>query len=131
VNKSDYDFSFSGIKTAVNRYIRKHPETYADEIPDIVSGFQEAVVEVLSYKIIQAAMDTACKHIALVGGVAANNRLREKVTQDADRKGRMVHIPSLELCGDNAAMVAALGFHYLGQGKVSNLDDDVYSRSKT
>jgi N6-L-threonylcarbamoyladenine synthase len=130
LNKAEYDFSFSGIKTAVNRYIQSHPHTYTKEIPDIVSGFQEAVVEVLSFKIIQAAMEKKCKHIAIVGGVAANSRLREKVTQDAGRNKRILHIPSLELCGDNAAMIAALGYHYLRTGRVSKLDDDVYSRAK-
>ena len=130
LNKSDFDFSFSGIKTAVNRHIQMHPDTYETQIPDIVSGFQEAVVEVLSYKIIRAAFEKKCKHIALVGGVAANSRLRDKVTQEAGKQQLKTHIPSLELCGDNAAMIAALGYHYLKEGKVSKLSDDVYSRAK-
>jgi N6-L-threonylcarbamoyladenine synthase len=64
----------------------------------------------------------------MVGGVAANNRLREKIRHDAKSKGLAVHIPSVELCGDNAAMIAALGYHYLKNGVASELGDDVFSR---
>jgi len=63
-----------------------------------------------------------------VGGVAANRRLREKIRNDAGLKGMTVYIPSIKLCGDNAAMVAATGYHYLINGIVSGLSDDVYSR---
>lgn len=131
LDKSGFDFSFSGIKTSVKRYIQTHNKEYKQQIPDIVAGFQESVVDVLSYKIINAAIKNNCDHIALVGGVAANNRLREKVKQDADSKGIAVYIPSFQLCGDNAAMIAAVGYHYLIDGKISNMNDDVYSRTKT
>ena len=130
LTKSDFDFSFSGIKTAVNRYIQTHSESYHSQIPDIVAGFQEAVVDVLSFKIIQAAQVKKCKHIALVGGVAANGRLREKVSKAAEQKGIETHIPSIQLCGDNAAMIAAVGYHHLKKGEVSGWDDDVYSRKR-
>jgi len=128
LDKSDFDFSFSGIKTAVNRYIRNLGEEYKKIIPDIVASFQEAVVDVLSYKIINAAVEKKCKHIAIVGGVAANDRLRNKVKNDAESKAISVHIPSYHLCGDNAAMIAATGYHYLVNGKKSDINDDVYSR---
>ncbi len=128
IDKSEFDFSFSGIKTAVHRYIQKYEGAYRQQIPDIVASFQEAVVDVLSYKVIRAALEKGCRHIALVGGVAANSRLRQKVRHDAEPNGINVHIPSIALCGDNAAMVAAMGFHYLKAGIVSDLKDDVYSR---
>ena len=128
LDKSGFDFSFSGIKTAVNRYIIKNKNEYKKTIPDIVASFQEAVVDVLSYKIINAAMDKKCEHIAIVGGVAANDRLRNKVDNDAKSKGIVVHIPSYHLCGDNAAMIAATGYHYLLDEKKSAISDDVYSR---
>ncbi|MBW1867177.1 MAG: tRNA (adenosine(37)-N6)-threonylcarbamoyltransferase complex transferase subunit TsaD [Deltaproteobacteria bacterium] len=127
LDKSTFDFSFSGLKTAVNRYIQTHPG-YERQIPDIVAGFQSAAVDVLSYKLINAAVVRGCKHIAVAGGVAANSHLRKKVTEDAARHGLAVHIPSVELCGDNAAMIAAVGYHYLKEGRVSQLTDDVYSR---
>jgi len=128
IDKSTFDFSFSGLKTAVLRYIQNNKDTYQQQIPDIVAGFQEAVVDVLSYKIIHAALKKDCDHIAIVGGVAANSRLREKVRHDAKPEGMTVHIPSMALCGDNAAMIAAMGYHYLANGIVSGLSDDVYSR---
>lgn len=128
LDRSTFDFSFSGLKTAVRRYIQTHEDDYLQQIPDIVAGFQEAVTDVLSHKIVRAAMVKECGHIAVVGGVAANRRLREKIQYDAVRKGLTVHIPSVELCGDNAAMIAASGYHYLKNGVVSGLGDDVYSR---
>lgn len=128
IDKTQFDFSFSGVKTAVNRYIQTHADSYRSEIPDIVAGFQEAVVEVLSYKIIQAAIRKCCRHIAVVGGVAANKRLREKVRIDAGKKNITPHFPSLKYCGDNAAMIAAIGYHYLRDNITSSMDGDVYSR---
>lgn len=130
LDKSAFDFSFSGLKTAVNRYIQTHPDDYRDQTADIVAGFQEAVVEVLADKLIRAAKQRGCDHIAVAGGVAANSRLREKVAADADRNGLVLHIPAIDLCGDNAAMMAAVGYHHLKAGRRSRLDDDVYSRIK-
>ncbi len=130
LDKSVSDFSFSGLKTAVKRHIQIHKDDFTRQIPDIVAGFQEAVVDVLSYKVIHAAKTKRCDHIALVGGVAANSRLREKVRQDAALEDLTVHIPSVELCQDNAAMIAAIGYHYLVAGKVSGLADDVFSRAR-
>jgi len=129
LDKSDFDFSFSGIKTAVNRYIMSHEDQIKNQLPNIVAGFQEAVVDVLCYKAIHAAMRKGCDRIALVGGVAANSRLREKLKSDAWQKGIRVHIPSPHLCGDNAAMIAAMGYHYLKAGFVSDLQDDVFSKN--
>jgi N6-L-threonylcarbamoyladenine synthase len=130
LDNSTYDFSFSGIKSAVHRYIANHRDQIQEQIPDITAGFQEAVLDVLSDKAIRAAMEKGCDHIALVGGVAANSRLREKLTTDAARKGINVHIPSLELCGDNAAMIAGVGYHYLKAGIGAGLQDDVFSRGR-
>jgi N6-L-threonylcarbamoyladenine synthase len=128
LDRSRFDFSFSGLKTAVGRYIRDHSRVLAERIPDIAAGFQEAVVDVLAYKVIAAAVCRKCNRIALVGGVAANGRLREKVTLDARKKGISVYLPGHDLCGDNAAMIAAAGYHHLATGARSDFDDDVYSR---
>jgi N6-L-threonylcarbamoyladenine synthase len=130
LDKTQFDFSFSGIKTGVNRYIQTASLASTDRVADVAAGFQEAVVDVLSYKLLHAAKKKACTHAAIVGGVAANTRLRNKVMEEAAGKGVTVHIPALELCGDNAAMIAAVGFHYLCQGITSGLDSDVYSRSR-
>ena len=128
LDKSTFDFSFSGLKSAVRRHIQKNMDGYQEQIPDIAAGFQESVVDVLSFKVVHAALMKGCEHIAVVGGVAANNRLRERVRHEADLKGLTVHIPSIYLCSDNAAMIAATGYHYLIAGTVSGLCDDVYSR---
>ena len=128
LDRSGYDFSFSGLKTAVGRYVRDHSRDLAARIPDIAAGFQEAVVDVLADKVIEAAIYKNCSRIALVGGVAANGRLREKVTVDARKKGISVYLPGYDLCGDNAAMIAAAGYHHLANGARSDFDDDVYSR---
>ena len=130
LNKSDFDFSFSGIKTAVSLYVDKHQSDYKSRIADIAAGFQAAVVEVLAYKLINAALRKGCDHIAVVGGVAANSGLRHKVRSDAEDRGLKVHVPSVELCGDNAAMIAAVGYHYIKAGIDAKLTDDVFSRVK-
>ncbi len=128
LDKTEFDFSFSGLKTAVNRYIQTHPESYRDEIPDIAAGFQEAAVDVLSYKLIQAAADRNCTHIAIVGGVAANERLREKICRNAEKRKLRVHLPPKSLCGDNAAMIGAVAYWHLTRGEAAALNADVYSR---
>lgn len=130
LDKEQFNFSFSGIKSAVMRYVQTHPETCREDQAHIAAGFQAAVVDVLSYKIIRAAGEKGCRHLAVVGGVAANRGLRETVTRRAGEKSISVHIPSLDLCGDNAAMVAAVGYHRLKAGERSGMDDDVYSRVK-
>ncbi len=130
LDKSGFDFSFSGIKTGVSRYIELNQRRIKQQTPDIASGFQESVVDVLSYKLLNAADVKGCDHVSLVGGVAANSRLREKVMAAAQKKKKTVHIPPVALCGDNAAMIAAAGFHHLRQGHSSTLDSDVYSRIK-
>ena len=129
LDKASFDFSFSGIKTAVNRHIQQHPDLSRQEVSDIVASFQEAVVDVLCYKTIHAAQRKNCEHIALVGGVAANQRLRQKLCKDAQSAGLSVHIPSIEFCGDNAAMIAAVGYHYQEAGIGLGVRDDVFSRS--
>ena len=129
LDKSDFDFSFSGIKTAVSLHVGRHPINSKIDLADIAAGFQEAVIEVLAYKIINAALKKGCEHIAVVGGVAANSGLRHRVRRRAERQGLEVHIPSIQLCGDNAAMVAAAGYHYLNAGIRAKLNDDVFSKS--
>ena len=130
LDKSGFDFSFSGIKTGVGRYLERNHRRVKQQAPDIASGFQESVVDVLSYKLLNAADVKNCHHISLVGGVAANGRLREKILAEAQKVGITVHIPPVTLCGDNGAMIAAAGFHHLAQGRTSSLDSDVYSRVK-
>jgi N6-L-threonylcarbamoyladenine synthase len=129
IEKDSCDFSFSGIKTAVGRYLREHPDRSPVHVADIAAGFQEAVVDVLVHKLIQAGRMKGCRRVALAGGVAANSRLRERLRLDAAAEQMEVYLPSLQLCGDNAAMVAALGYRLLAAGKRGRRADDVFSRA--
>jgi len=130
LDKDAFQFSFSGLKTAVKRYIETHPD-YRDHLADIAAGFETAVVDILCYKLIRAAEEKNCREIAVVGGVAANASLRRRIAAEARNRGMALHLPDLDLCGDNAAMIAAAGYHYLADpdGPRGQLDDDVYSRS--
>jgi N6-L-threonylcarbamoyladenine synthase len=130
IDQPGFDFSFSGVKTAVGRYLAQHPGEERGSQADIAAGFQEAVVDVLVFKLMRAAREKGCSRVALAGGVAANSRLRERVRQAAAEAGCEACLPSIELCGDNAAMVAAAGYHLLASGRRSAPEDDVFSRSR-
>ncbi len=128
LDKDRFDFSFSGIKSAVARFAREHAGEIEALTPHVAAGFQEAVVDVLSFKLVQAAGAKDCGHLALAGGVAANRRLRQRVRERAEARGIAVHMPPVDYCGDNAAMIAAAGYHHLLAGRRGRLDGDVYSR---
>ena len=128
IDTQNFDFSFSGVKTAVGRYIAQHRGDDRGNVADIAASFQEAVVDVLVLKLMRAAREKGCARIALAGGVAANSRLRERTRQDAAAAGYDAYLPSLPLCGDNAAMVAAAGYHLLASGRRSEPEEDVFSR---
>lgn len=130
LNKAEFDFSFSGLKTAVSRYYQIHGPLDSDGIADIAASFQAAATDVLTVKLLKAADAQQCPRIAVVGGVAANLGLRAKIKREAARRNLEVFIPPVALCGDNAAMIALTGYHYLKSGKIAALDDDVYSRNR-
>jgi N6-L-threonylcarbamoyladenine synthase len=129
--KNSLDFSFSGLKTAVVNYVKAHPEPsegYPDGlIKDIVSSFQEAIIDVLVKKTLQAARDQGLKRIVLSGGVAANQRLRQKMKEEAIERKLKVYIPSPLFCTDNAAMVGVVGYEYLKRGIRSPLSLNAFS----
>lgn len=100
-----YDFSFSGLKTAVLYLIRKLPENYNKS--DLAASFQERVTNTLIKKIIQAAKDTNAKKIVIAGGVSANQTLRKKLKGSTNLP---VFMPDLKYCTDNAAMIASAGY---------------------
>jgi N6-L-threonylcarbamoyladenine synthase len=105
-----FDFSFSGLKTAVITRVRAHPD---DDVADLAASFQAAVVDVLARKLERAADEVGAKVVALGGGVAANRALRARVADDAERAGRQSFLPSRAFCTDNAAMIAAAGWYRL------------------
>ncbi|HEX4819603.1 MAG TPA: tRNA (adenosine(37)-N6)-threonylcarbamoyltransferase complex transferase subunit TsaD [Acidimicrobiales bacterium] len=114
-----YDFSFSGLKTAVVNYVRKHPEIGT---ADVCASFQEAVVDVLVTKARRAAKDTGASALCLGGGVAANSQLRERFLDACVEDGLHGFLPSRAMCTDNAAMVAAAGYWRLRHDGPTPLD---------
>ena len=130
LDKSLFDFSFSGLKSAVARYIQENRDEVQDHLADIAAGFQAAVLDVLSHKLIRAARKNGSRRIAVAGGVAANAALAARLTRDAAKHGLELFVPPRELCGDNAAMIGARGYHLLKTGQVANLKQDVYSRNR-
>lgn len=113
------DFSFSGMKTAVINYVRRHPEA---ENADLAAGFQEAVVDVLVTKLLRAAEQTGARSAALGGGVAANSRLRERFAEAATVAGIEYLVPARAFCTDNAAMIAAAAHWRLAADGPTALD---------
>jgi len=103
-----YAFSFSGLKTAVARYVESHPDAVT---ADIAAGFQEAVADVLTMKAVRAATGHGVSTLLIAGGVAANSRLRELATQRCAEAGLTLRIPKPRLCTDNGAMIAAFAAH--------------------
>ena len=125
------DFSFSGIKTAVLYHCRGknvgrvprlaskpcHPPS--DRVPDIAASFQEAVVDVLVAKAVQAALSRDVATLVAGGGVACNSRLRERLAEEATKVGLDLRFAPKALCTDNAAMVAGLASHLLTAGRLA------------
>jgi tRNA N6-adenosine threonylcarbamoyltransferase len=101
------NFSFSGLKTAVVQWVRKHPEA---EVADVAASFQAAVVDVLVEKLIRAARRSRVDTVVIGGGVAANSALRTRLLDEAETNGLRAVLPSRALCTDNAAMVASVAW---------------------
>ena len=119
--KRPLDFSFSGIKTAV-LYATRNKHLGITAKRDLAASFQEAVIEALIKKSLLACKSKKTNRLVLGGGVVANNRLRERFSEEARKNSISVYLPSKELCMDNAAMVAGLGYQLFKKGVRSNLD---------
>ncbi|MEO8106719.1 MAG: tRNA (adenosine(37)-N6)-threonylcarbamoyltransferase complex transferase subunit TsaD [Actinomycetes bacterium] len=129
LDRHRHDFSFSGLKTAVARWIElRDREGEPVAASDVAASFQEAVVDVLSKKAVDACRQEGIEHLLLGGGVAANSRLRAVLDERCSRAGIALRVPRPELCTDNGAMVAALGAALVESGQLpSNLGIPVHS----
>lgn len=130
LGKESFDFSFSGLKSSVARYIHKHPPERERDKAKIAAAFQEAVMDVIATKLLRAAAAKNCNQIAITGGVSANQTLVKNVSKKAAQKNIQTFAPPIALCGDNAAMIAARGYTMIRQGQTCRLDHDVFSRTR-
>ncbi|HVM12646.1 MAG TPA: tRNA (adenosine(37)-N6)-threonylcarbamoyltransferase complex transferase subunit TsaD [Actinomycetota bacterium] len=118
-----YDFSLSGLKTAVVRHVRREQEARNElSLPDLAASFQEAIVDVQVQKTMDAAEAMGVRTVLLGGGVVANSRLRERMAAEAEGRGVRLLSPPLELCTDNAAMIASAGYFRLQRGEILPFD---------
>jgi N6-L-threonylcarbamoyladenine synthase len=122
-DSGDYDFSLSGLKTAVLRHVKGERQAGREVgLADLAASFQEAIVDVQVTKTMRAATETDSKTVLLGGGVVANSRLRERMERAGEENGIRVLFPSLPLCTDNGAMIAVAGAARLERGERTGLD---------
>lgn len=123
VDGAPYDFSFSGLKTAVINLIH-NAEQKGETLPvaDLAASFRKAVVDCLTKNFIKAAEDTRSTKLVIAGGVSANSLLRSRLQEECRERGWEFYMPELKLCGDNAAMVGAQGYYEYLAGKTAGYD---------
>lgn len=122
LKSEDYNFSFSGLKTAV-RYML--PKIVPEDVPDVCASFQEAVMDVLVSKTLRAASATGKKIVSVSGGVSCNRRLRARFTQECARQGLELFLADPKLCTDNAAMIGWVAMERIKAGLFSDLSADI------
>lgn len=128
VDGSDYDFSFSGLKTAVINLLHNAAQKGETvNIDDLCASFQHTAVDMLAENTLRAAEDTGAGTVVLAGGVSANSGLRSRMTRECEKRGIRLYFPPLPLCGDNAAMVGAQAYYEFQTGNIAGLDLNAYA----
>ncbi len=127
IDEDNYDFSFSGLKTAFLTHAKKHGVT-DQTMPDLLASFQEAICDVLSFKTLKAARDFGANRVAAGGGVAANGRLREVFSEKGEKENLEIMFSSPPLCADNGAMIAITGYYGFREAGASSLSIKGFSR---
>lgn len=128
VNGAPYDFSFSGLKTAVINLIHNSEQKGIElNKPDVCASFRYAVVDCLTTNFLKAAHDYKINKLVIAGGVSANSLLRSTLQQECDKNGFKLFMPQLNLCGDNGAMVGAQGYYEFLSGNFADKDLNAYA----
>ena len=128
VSGSEYDFSFSGLKTAVINLIHNSQQKGTEvNKADICASFRYAVVDCLTTNFIKAAEDTGVKRLVIAGGVSANSLLRRTLEDECKKRGFELYMPEKSLCGDNAAMVGAQGYYEYLSGNIADTELNAYA----
>lgn len=128
---SPYDFSFSGLKTAVINIVHNaHQKGKKVSVNDLSASFQAAVCDIISEKLMAALAETGHKKLVLAGGVSANSGLRARLEADCEERGVQFYCPPLALCGDNAAMVGSQGYYEFLAGNIAGSDLNAVASKK-
>jgi N6-L-threonylcarbamoyladenine synthase len=131
IRSTDFNFSFSGLKTAVVRTVTKNPHLIKEPaLFDVLASFQEVIVDTLVLKTIEAARFHGAHQIMIAGGVAANSRLRERMFRECSKEGISFSSPPVKYCTDNAVMTGLYGIFKLNRGLTDDMSLDAYSLFK-
>ena len=131
VTKNEYDFSFSGLKTAVINLIHNNEQKGIEtDVNSLAACFQDTITSILTDKFMAAAKALGYNKLALAGGVAANSMLREKLTKAAKDSGKEFFVPDISLCGDNAAMIGCQGYYEYLAGNTADMSLNAYATKK-
>ncbi len=126
----DYNYSFSGFKTSVLRFVEKNPDAVKNNLPDICASIQSTLVDYLLEKFFEAAKDLGIDQLAIAGGVSANSEVRDKLRLAGEQNNWKVFIPKFEYCTDNAAMIGASAYFQFKQKDFGSLDANAIARLK-
>ncbi|MBF0110821.1 MAG: tRNA (adenosine(37)-N6)-threonylcarbamoyltransferase complex transferase subunit TsaD [Magnetococcales bacterium] len=112
LDKDQFDFSFSGLKTALKHELARQAAGMAPRrsVADVAASYQEAIIDTLTFKALRACRHVGCRRLLVAGGVGANQGLRERLRREGAREGLVLHFPPLAYCTDNAAMIALAGW---------------------